>query len=108
MKIEPGRTKKDQVADEMRRRIASGFWAIGQSVGDLFQLEKDFGVSWGTVRAAEEILVKEGLLSEIRAGVPTRVIAKPAASAAHDDLLTKLRAVHRDLGRVIADLEGAT
>jgi DNA-binding GntR family transcriptional regulator len=104
MEFTSGRTKRDQVADEMRRRIGDGSWPVGQSVGDLFKLEKEFGVSWGTVRAAEEILVSEGLLSEVRAGVPTRVIAQPARTCVDEELL-RLRAVHRDLGNIIANLE---
>ena len=33
-------TKKDQVANAMRRLIAAGHWPIGQSVGDLGKLEQ--------------------------------------------------------------------
>jgi DNA-binding GntR family transcriptional regulator len=90
----------------MRRRIASGELAIGQSVGDLFRLEKEYDASFGTIRAAEEILVKEGLLSEIRQGIPTRVIAKPAPPG-RKEVLAKLRAAYTALGEAITLMDRA-
>ena len=96
-------TKKEQVARAMRRLIADGHWHIGESVGDLFKLEQEserlFGVraSFGTIRAAEQVLVDEGLLSPVQPGVPTRVIAVPA-SVPEQPLLAALRAVDTRLG----------
>ena len=53
--------------------------------------------------SAERVLVAEGLLSEIRAGMPTRVISVPPQS--ENALLTLLRKVRRDLDKIITDLE---
>jgi DNA-binding FadR family transcriptional regulator len=100
----PGIPKKVQVADDMRRKIATGTWTQGQSVGDMFKLAGQYGCSFGTIREAEEILVREGLLSEIRMGIPTRVIATPAAPG-WTDVLRKLRAAHRALGEAITAAE---
>lgn len=102
-------TKTQQVATAMRRRIAEGHWILGQSVGDLGKLElaseELFGVkaSFGTIRAAEQILVDEGILSVIKPGMPTRVIAVPAQS---DEMpnIQQLRFVHARLGEAYAKL----
>jgi hypothetical protein len=102
-------TKKTQVANAMRQLIAEGHWKIGQSVGDLGKLEAEsetlFGVkvSWGTIRAAEEDLVKEGVLSTIQPGMPTRVVAVPSRRK-HDATAAELRAVYAKLGVVYAEL----
>ena len=99
-------TKRDQVANAMRRLIAAGHWPIGQSVGDLWKLEQQseqlFGirVSWGTIRAAEQLLVDEGLLSPVQPGVPTRVKAVPTRS--DDPILAPLHAVYVRLGELQA------
>jgi hypothetical protein len=77
-------TKKQQIVVAMRQLIADGHWDIGESVGDLWKLQEDslqlFGVqaSWGTIREAEQVLVDEGVLSDIQQGMPTRVIAIPS------------------------------
>ena len=94
-----------QVAADMRRRIARGDLPLGESVRDLYVLAEYYGCSWGTVRAAEGVLVDEGLLSEIRPGMPTRVIGKPAETEP-DPTLVKLRKFRRELDELIAELEG--
>jgi DNA-binding GntR family transcriptional regulator len=94
-----------QVAHDLRRRIVKGDFAIGASVGDINALAKYYGCSFGTVSRAEHLLVDEGLLSEIRAGVPTRVIAKPAARAT-GEAVGKLRKLRRELDDIISGLEG--
>lgn len=99
--------KKDRVAEAMRAKIISGEWPIGESIGDMFSLAKEFNVSFGTVRAAEQILVGEGLLSEIRMGIPTTVIAVPATDNQHTKLITRLRALQKELGAIADELEAA-
>jgi DNA-binding GntR family transcriptional regulator len=79
---------------------------VGDSLAGLDQMAERYGCSWGTVREAQQLLVDEGLLSKIRAGVPTRVIAVPAQPEP-DPALSKLRKVRRELDEIIADLEKA-
>jgi hypothetical protein len=93
----------------MRQLIADGYWEVGDSVGDLWSLqeqsEKLFGVrvSWGTIRAAQQDLVDEGLLSVIQPGMPTRVVAKPSRPG-QSRQLAELRALHAKLGDLHAGL----
>lgn len=103
MEFEPGKTKMAQVADHMRRRIASGEWEVGQSIPGLTDLEHQYDVSFGTVRAAQQLLVQEGLLSAPEQGVSTRVIARPVAPDALDTI-AKVRLAHRSLGEQIERL----
>jgi DNA-binding FadR family transcriptional regulator len=101
----PGKAKYQQVADDLRRRIRVGDLREGDSLGDIFKMAAYYGCSWGTVRQAQRLLVAEGLLSEIRAGVPTRVIALPA-DPEPDPVLIQLRKLRRELDEIIARLEG--
>src|ERR1700692_2374921 len=103
MKLEPGRTKTAQVAEHMRGRIAAGDWDVGQSIPGLTDLEAEYGVSFGTVRAAQQVLVEEGLLSEPEQGISTRVIARPGASDSRD-AATKARIAYRALGEQLERL----
>ena len=99
------RPLKVQVAERMRNLIASGEWQVGESIGDVMKLAERFGVSFGTVRAAEEILVQEGLLHPIRPGIPTRVAAKPSTSDLRE-VIGMIEALREQLGTVVAKLEG--
>ena len=92
-----------QVADHMRGRIAAGEWDVGQPVPGLTDLEVQYGVSFGTVRAAQQILVEEGLLSEPEQGVSTRVVARPGTSDSHDTA-AKARLAYRALGEQLERL----
>ena len=103
MELEPGKTKTAQVADHMRRRIASGEWEVGQPIPGLIGLEKEYGVSFGTVRAAQQDLVREGLLSQPEQGISTHVTARPAAPDARD-IVTRARFAHRTLGEELERL----
>jgi DNA-binding GntR family transcriptional regulator len=98
------RPLKVQVAERMRDLIASGEWKVGESVGDVMKLAERFGVSFGTVRAAEEILVQEGWLTPIRPGIPTRVAATPSAPDLRE-VTAQLAAMRDQLGTVVARLE---
>jgi len=51
-----------QVASVLRRRIRDGFWAVGDKIATLEQLEREFGVARVTVRQSIELLQGEGLL----------------------------------------------
>src|SRR5258708_40013848 len=92
-----------QVAEHMRGRIAAGDWDVGRPIPGLTDLEVEYGVSFGTVRAAQQILVEEGLLSEPEQGISTRVIARPGASDSRD-AAAKARIAYRALGEQLARL----
>ena len=103
MEFKPGVTKTAQVADHMRRRIASGDWVVGQAIPGLADLEEEYKVSFGTVRAAQRILVGQGLLSEPEQGISTRVVGKPPALDAHE-ALGRIRSTYRSLGEELEHL----
>ncbi|SRR6266702_2545835 len=98
------RSLKVQVAERMRDLIATGEWKVGESVGDVMKLAERFEVSFGTVRAAEEILVQEGWLAPIRPGIPTRVAARPSAPDLRE-VTAQLAALRDQLGTAVARLE---
>jgi hypothetical protein len=103
MKPRPGATKKAEVANDMRRRIASGDWGVGQPIPGLTDLAMEYGVSFGTIRAAQQVLVEEALLSAPEQGISTRVIARPAALGARE-ALDRLRGAYRSLGEELEQL----
>lgn len=103
MVVKPSGTKTAQIAQDMRRRIASGDWEVGQPIPGLTDLETKYGVSFGTVRAAQKILVEERLLSEPQQGIPTHVIARPAELDARE-ALDRLRGTYRSLGDELEQL----
>lgn len=106
MEPKPGMTKTAQVAEYMERKIASGEWDIGLSIPSLVDLASECGVSFGTVRAAQQILVDKGLLAEPEQGIPTRVTARPAPLDARD-ALALVRTTYRSLGEQLERLAAA-
>jgi DNA-binding transcriptional regulator YhcF (GntR family) len=105
MTTKPGTTKTAQVTDLMRRKISAGEWEVNQPIPGLTDLEQDFGVSFGTVRAAQQILVDEGLLSKPEQGISTRVIARPAPLDARQ-AIAQARQTYRALGEQLERLAG--
>jgi len=105
MEVKPGTTKTATVADLMRRKISAGEWEVNQPIPGLTDLEQDFGVSFGTVRAAQQILVDEGLLSEPEQGISTRVMARPAPLDARQ-AIAQARQTYRSLGEQLERLAG--
>ncbi len=61
-------------------------------------------MSFGTVRAAEEILVQECYLTPILPGMPTRVAAMPIAPDLRE-ITAQLATMRDQLGSVVARLE---
>jgi DNA-binding GntR family transcriptional regulator len=96
----PGEPMKKQVADDLRRRIAEGEFGVGDSMGDIYLMAEHYGSSVGVVRAAQVVLGVEGVLSEIRWGKPTRVIALPQEDSSDvTALIDRLRILNRDMKR---------
>lgn len=65
--------KYDEIVNELRRRITSGFYREGEPLPDQVALAEEFGVSRMTLKKAMDILAMEGLLFRKR-GVGTFVI----------------------------------
>jgi GntR family transcriptional regulator len=55
-------TYKQQISDDLRQQIADGTLAPGAKLPTEAQLTDEYGVTRGTVRAALDILVNEGLI----------------------------------------------
>ena len=83
----------EQVADQVRRLVASGALAPGTPLPSVRQLAGDLGVNLNTIARAYRLLEGEGfLVIRDRAGV---VVAAPAEEIGHstrDDLLDQMRA----------------
>lgn len=75
-----------QVANELGRRIVSGFYAPGSLVEDESTLSERFQVSRTVIRDAVKILAGKGLL-EARRGIGTRVRAREDWVLLDDDVL---------------------
>ena len=100
-------SKRDQVAEHMRGRIRSGDWKVNRAVPGLDKLKKDYpDTSWGVIRAAEQILINEGLLHQPQQGVPTYVKARPAAIGV-PETLARVQEAHRALGAELQALAAA-
>lgn len=73
-KISPQRTLSEQVADQLRDRIAAGEFTVGALIPTENELAEDMGVSRNSVREAVRALVHAGMLGA-RAGYGTFVTA---------------------------------
>lgn len=84
----------EQIADAVRRLVASGALAPGTSLPPVRQLAGDLGVNLNTIARAYRLLQAEGfLVIRDRAGA---VVASPACEIEHDKrerLLEQLRAM---------------
>jgi GntR family transcriptional regulator len=69
-----------QLADHLRRRIASGEFPVGSTLPSESRLMSDHGVSRVTARQAVGLLVNEGLVTR-GSGRGTRVVEVPAGRA---------------------------
>lgn len=94
--------KYRDIADDIRRRIMTGEYPVGSALPGLQTLASSYGAAVNTVRAAQEILRKEGLL-RVSQGEPTTVLKAPAIDKA--SLLEKLRAIRTAVDEAIQMLE---
>jgi DNA-binding LacI/PurR family transcriptional regulator len=65
-----------RIKDELRRRVADGYWAVGQVLPSRNILTAEFGSTRVTLDKAIQQLVDEGVLTSSR-GSGTRVVAAP-------------------------------
>lgn len=95
-----------QLAEVMRRRIAKGQWAPGDTLPSIESLMREFDVGRVTVRQATRLLTDEGLLSPQR-GRGTFVTAaagrnrKLVVHTTLDDLVEMYRGDTPDLSKVV-------
>lgn len=98
MEFKPGVSKRQQVADDMRRRIQSGEWKKGKVLDGVFDLADQYGCSMEVVRQAEHLLAEEGWLNKPKQGLWTRVAdAQPRMTVL--EALAEAREIYEDLGR---------
>ncbi|MFC4079714.1 FadR/GntR family transcriptional regulator [Amycolatopsis samaneae] len=95
-----------QIAEQLRRRIASGEFPVGTKLPTEFQLAQDFGVSRNSVREGVRALVHTGMV-RARAGDGTYVTAADALTPALRRRTTTERAVHVEEVRRLLEREGA-
>ena len=82
--------KYKAIADDLRRRIAADEFEDGTLPG-IAALQAHYDSALNTVRGAQDILEKEGLIQR-QQGHPTRILEKPAGEPTVDELLAKAEA----------------
>ena len=102
--IEPiGRPAYQQVADDLRQKIASAEFPVGSAIPSTAELTRTHGVSTTVVRAAVAQLRADGLLiGQPGKGVFVRSTPEAAAERAVtiDDLSKRVEELHAELRRV--------
>jgi DNA-binding transcriptional regulator YhcF (GntR family) len=84
----------EQVADQVRRLVASGALAPGTPLPSVRQLAGDLGVNLNTIARAYRLLEGEGfLVIRDRAGVVVAAPAEEIGHSARDELLDQMRAI---------------
>jgi DNA-binding transcriptional regulator YhcF (GntR family) len=84
----------EQVADQVRRIVASGELAPGTTLPSVRQVAGDLGVNLNTIARAYRLLEGEGfLVIRDRAGVAVAAPAKNIEHSARDKLLDQMRAI---------------
>jgi GntR family transcriptional regulator len=82
----------EQVADQVRRLVASGELGPGTSLPSVRQLAGDLGVNLNTIARAYRLLESEGFLAiRNRSGVAVAASAEEIAHSARTKLLDQLR-----------------
>jgi DNA-binding FadR family transcriptional regulator len=99
-------TLSDQVADQLRRRIAAGEFPVGALLPTEQQLTQQLGVSRNSVREALRSLIHAGLL-RARAGYGTVVCATSEVAPVLARRIDLERAVDVAEVRLILEREGA-
>jgi DNA-binding GntR family transcriptional regulator len=95
------------IATDLRERIRSGEHAVGSKLPGISTLQEVYGVpGLNTIRAAQRILIGEGLLRPEQ-GVGTFVVRVPAAESESADALAELRVAREALDKAIRALESA-
>lgn len=107
-----------RIADDIRRDIASGQYAVGDPLPSVAELAARFGVAKMTISNAIAALRDEGLI-QTRQGSPSIVIATPGEAGGEPEerseefeiistQLQQLRAVVRKISARLDDVEERT
>ncbi|MCI0157063.1 FadR family transcriptional regulator [Leifsonia shinshuensis] len=105
-RISPNVTLSEQVADQLRRRIADGEFPVGSLIPTEAELTHELGVSRNSVREALRSLVHVGLLGA-RAGYGTFVLATSEVAPTLARRLDHERAVDVAEVRLLLEREAA-
>ncbi|WP_080636952.1 GntR family transcriptional regulator [Salinispora vitiensis] len=97
----------DQIADDLRARIASGEYAPGQSLPSVRQLQERWGCADGTVREAIAILLGEGRITSSR-GARARVRIPPTRSELAISISPEAAQTQKDLALKSEEERAAT
>jgi DNA-binding GntR family transcriptional regulator len=101
-------TKRQQVAEELRRRIADGAWNVGEPLPGVGKLAREYGCSVEVARQAIHLLADWGLVRRPHQGWWTRVIAVPDPEQPNPrELLAELQETVRALGARVEALAAA-
>lgn len=93
------------VADALRDRIQTGAYPVGTKLPSIVNLQREFDVpGLNTIRDAQQILVREGLL-RTEQGVGAWVIAQQSVAADRESVLRTLRQSRDALDHAICALE---
>jgi DNA-binding GntR family transcriptional regulator len=92
-------TKSQHVATDLRRRITTEEFRVGDKLPGVSELARQYGCSWEVARQALWILHGQGWIGKPRQGLNTRVIARPEpAEPSPRELLAEVQEMMRDLG----------
>lgn len=101
--IKWGMAQYHDIADQLRKRIQSGEFDIGDKLPSISEIQKAYSVhSLNTVRAAQQKLAEEGLI-ETRQGAGAFVIGTESLKAV--DVHGELTALHDRMTTVLAALD---
>lgn len=91
------------LANVLRSRIVTGEWGLGSKIPSISELQEQHRVhSLNTVRAAQQLLVEEGML-ETRQGIGAFVVS--ATSLTNVDVRDELASVRDRLTTILAAME---
>lgn len=98
-------TRYGAIADVLRSRIAAGVYPVGTRLPSITELMREFDVpGLNTIRAAQQVLVREGLLST-QQGVGAWVLSEHSPAAGHGHVLESLKSARDALDMAVAYLE---
>jgi len=103
--VGPGVPIYVKIANDMRQTVKRGQWPVGYQLPGLHALAREYNCSWGTIRSAQQVLVEEGLLSPVRIGVPTSVVAQPSEPTI-SEVLSRLRDMRQTIDELIVAVQG--
>lgn len=94
-----------EISDELRRRIINGTYPVGTTLPSIPELKAEFDVpGLNTVRAAQEILIREGLIRPVQ-GVGVWVLRDRTEGGDRGAMLSRLRAIRDEVDQMVALLE---